>query len=67
MTLHQMAAAANMIAEYRELIRGYFPANNERAIRRAFAALPASEQAQAAGLPDGRYFFADPVPGYAGV
>ena len=61
-TLHQMAAATRMMAEYRDVVRGYFPDNNERAIRRAFAALPESEQARALSLPDGRHFYADPVP-----
>lgn len=65
-TLHQMAAATGLMDEYRDVVRGYFGDINERAIRRAFSALPESEQQHAASLPDGRYFFADPVPVYSG-
>ena len=55
MTLYQMAVITQMVTEYNEILRGYFPRTNKLAIKKAFLegcweALDAKER-----IEDGRY------------
>ena len=52
-TLYQMAVITQMTTEYDEVLRGYFPNTNIRAIKSAYEAT--SKSNQEASIPDGRY------------
>ena len=55
MTLYQMAVITQMVTEYNEILRGYFPRTNKLAIKRRWEALDAEKKAMAEGSYDGRY------------
>lgn len=54
-SMYQKAVATNMLHEYEEAVRGYFPKSNYASIEAAFKKLPAEAQAAAIHFPDGRY------------
>ena len=54
-TLYQMAVITQMLGEYNEVLRGYFPRANTRAITSAYAAVIQDEAAVIQEVSDGRY------------